>query len=149
MKESDLCVIAVVYGVATWFLVMTLQLPPAAQSYPLILLTALYLCNTLFLGKQLYSFYRHRLVLNDFRKLFAGFLPGQFFGVLAGCIIYMALVNYLGYYISSILYLLLAQFFLKVKPVPAIISCACIMIVTYLVFSMFLHVPLPLGIWFE
>lgn len=150
MKESDLCVIAVVYGVATWFLVMTLQLPPAAQSYPLILLTALYLCNTLFLGKQLYSFYRHRVVLNDFRKLFAGFLPGQFFGVLAaGCIIYMALVNYLGYYISSVLYLLLAQFFLKVKPIPAIISCACIMIVTYLVFSMFLHVPLPLGVWFE
>lgn len=149
MKESDLCVIAVVYGVATWFLVMTLQLPPAAQSYPLILLTALYFCNTLFLGKQLYSFYRHRLVLNDFRKLFAGFLPGQFFGVLVGCIIYMALVSYLGYYISSILYLLLAQFFLKVKPIPAIISCACIMIVTYLVFSMFLHVPLPLGIWFE
>ena len=148
MKESDLCVIAVVYGVATWFLVMTLQLPPAAQSYPLILLTALYLCNTLFLGKQLYSFYRHRVVLNDFRKLFAGFLPGQFFGVLAGCIIYMALVN-LGYYISSVLYLLLAQFFLKVKPIPAIISCACIMIVTYLVFSMFLHVPLPLGVWFE
>lgn len=63
MKESDLCVIAVVYGVATWFLVMTLQLPPAAQSYPLILLTALYLCNTLFLGKQLYSFYRHRVFL--------------------------------------------------------------------------------------
>ena len=93
MKESDLCVIAVVYGVATWFLVMTLQLPPAAQSYPLILLTALYLCNTLFLGKQLYSFYRHRVVLNDFRKLFAGFLPGQFFGVLAGCIIYMAAVS--------------------------------------------------------
>lgn len=149
MKESDLCVIAVVYGVATWFLVMTLQLPPAAQSYPLILLTALYLCNTLFLGKQLYSFYRHRVVLNDFRKLFAGFLPGQFFGVLAGFIIYMALVNYLGYYISSVLYLLLAQFFLKVKPIPAIISCACIMIVTYLVFSMFLHVPLPLGVWFE
>ena len=149
MKESDLCVIAVVYGVATWFLVMTLQLPPAAQSYPLILLTALYLCNTLFLGKQLYSFYRHRVVLNDFRKLFAGFLPGQFFGGLAGCIIYMALVNYLGYYISSVLYLLLAQFFLKVKPIPAIISCACIMIVTYLVFSMFLHVPLPLGVWFE
>lgn len=149
MKESDLCVIAVVYGVATWFLVMTLQLPPAAQSYPLILLTALYLCNTLFLGKQLYSFYRHRVVLNDFRKLFAGFLPGQFFGVLAGCIIYMALVNYLSYYISSVLYLLLAQFFLKVKPIPAIISCACIMIVTYLVFSMFLHVPLPLGVWFE
>ena len=119
MKESDLCVIAVVYGVATWFLVMTLQLPPAAQSYPLILLTALYLCNTLFLGKQLYSFYRHRVV------------------------------NYLGYYISSVLYLLLAQFFLKVKPIPAIISCACIMIVTYLVFSMFLHVPLPLGVWFE
>lgn len=112
-------------------------------------LTALYCCNTLFLGKQLYSFYRHRVVLNDFRKLFAGFLPGQFFGVLAGCIIYMALVNYLGYYISSVLYLLLAQFFLKVKPIPAIISCACIMIVTYLVFSMFLHVPLPLGIWFE
>ena len=149
MKESDLCVIAVVYGVATWFLVMTLQLPPAAQSYPLILLTALYLCNTLFLGKQLYSFYRHRVVLNDFRKLFAGFLPGQFFGVLAGCIIFMDLVNYLGYYISSVLYLLLAQFFLKVKPIPAIISCACIMIVTYLVFSMFLHVPLPLGVWFE
>lgn len=149
MKESDLCVIAVVYGVATWFLVMTLQLPPAAQSYPLILLTALYLCNTLFLGKQLYSFYRHRVVLNDFRKLFAGFLPGQFSWRLAGCIIYMALVNYLGYYISSVLYLLLAQFFLKVKPIPAIISCACIMIVTYLVFSMFLHVPLPLGVWFE
>lgn len=149
MKESDLCVIAVVYGVATWFLVMTLQLPPPAQSYPLILLTALYLCNTLLLGKQLYSFFRHRLVINDFRKIFSGFLPRQFFGVLAGCLIYMAVVNYLGYYLSSVLYLLLAQFFLKVKFVPAVITCVCIMVVTYLVFSLFLHVPLPVGVLFE
>ena len=149
MKESDLCVVAVVYGVATWFLVMTLQLPPQAQSYPLILLTALYVCNTLLLGKQLYSFFRHRLVQNDFRKIFASFVPGQFFGVIAGCLIYMAVVNYLGYYISSILYLLLAQFFLKVKPIPAVITCAVIMIVTYLVFSLFLHVPLPVGVFFE
>lgn len=75
MKESDLCVVAVVYGVATWFLVMTLQLPPQAQSYPLILLTALYVCNTLLLGKQLYSFFlsssRPERLQKDFCFLFA------------------------------------------------------------------------------
>lgn len=149
MKESDLCVIVIVYGIATWFLVMTLQLPPAAQSYPLILITALYFCNTLLLGKQLYHFFRHKVMINDFKKIFSGFVFGQFSGVMIGCLIFLAVVNYLGYYLSSILYLLLAQFFLKVKPIPAILTCACMMIITYLVFSWFLRVPLPLGILFE
>ena len=149
MKESDLGVIVIVYAIATWFLIMTLQLPPAAQSYPLILIAALYVCNTLLLGKQLIHFFHHHVMLNDFRHIFEGFVWKQFFGVLLGCVIYLALVNYLGYYISSILYLLLAQFALKVKPVPAIISCVCVMVVTYLVFTMFLKVPLPPGIFFE
>ena len=149
MKESDLCVIVCVYGVATWFLVMTLQLPPAAQSYPLILISALYFCNTLLLGKQLYHFFHHKIMINDFKKIFGGFTFKQFFGVMIGCLIYLAVVNYLGYYLSSILYLLLAQFFLTVKPIPAILTCVCMMAITYFVFSWFLRVPLPLGILFE
>ena len=149
MKDSDIGVIVVIYAIATWFLVMTLQLPEGAQSYPLILISALYVCNTLLLLQQIWHFKRHKLFINDFRKIFQGFIPSQFFGVVIGCVIYLALVNYLGYYISSVLYLILAQFFLKVKPIPAVISCVCVMGVTYLVFSMFLKVPLPFGVLFE
>ncbi len=148
MKDSDLGVIVVIYAIATWFLVMTVQLPDPAQSYPLILIPALYVCNTLLLIKQVMSYTRHKLFINDLKQIFKAFLPGQFFGVIAGCLIYLALLNYLGYYISSVLYLLLAQFFLKVRPIPALISCVVVIGVTYLVFSLFLRVPLPTGIFF-
>ncbi|MCD8339504.1 MAG: tripartite tricarboxylate transporter TctB family protein [Burkholderiales bacterium] len=149
MKDSDLGVIVVIYGVGLWFLVMTLQLPDAAQSYPLILIAALLFCNTLLLIKQIYAFIKQKKLTNDLRQIFKGFLPNQFFGVVIGCLIYLAIVNYLGYYLSSVLYLLAAQFFLKVRPIPALISCVCVIGVTYLVFSLFLRVPLPIGLLFE
>jgi hypothetical protein len=149
MKSSDIAVAAVIYGIATWFLVMTVGLPPEAQTYPLLLIGALYAVNTLFIGKQLYRFIRHKHFAHDFPHIFSGFQATQFFGVVAGCVLYLVLLETLGYYISSVVYLLGAQFFLKVRPVPAIISCVCVMVVTYLVFSLFLKVPLPAGIFFS
>ncbi len=149
MKDSDIGVIVVIYAVATWFLIMTLKLPEPAQSYPLILISTLYFCNTLLLLKQLYILSKNKVLINDMREVFTGFLPKQFFGVVAGCLIYLVLVNYLGYYLSSVLYLLIAQFCLKVKPIPAVLSCVCVMAITYFVFSLFLHVPLPVGLIFE
>lgn len=146
MKISDIAVSAAVYIIATWFLIMTLALPPDAQTYPLILITALYVTNTMFIGKRFYVYFEDKLhVENDLPKLFEGFLAKQFFTVFIGCIAYLAVLNFLGYYLSSVLYLLAMQFLLKVRPIPAVISCVCMMVVTYLVFSMFLKVPLPVG----
>ncbi len=149
MKDSDLGVIVVIFGVGIWFLAMTLQLPEPAQSYPLLLITALLFCNFLLLVKQLYQFSKKKVFINDTREIFKGFLPIQYFGVVIGCLLYLAVVNYLGYYISSVVYLLAAQYFLKTKPIPALISCVVVIGVTYLVFSLFLRVPLPLGVLFE
>lgn len=148
MKTSDIGVTVVVYAFATWFLLMTLALPPAAQVYPLILIVTLYITNTLFIGSRLFQWLRTHQVEHDLPVIFKGFLWKQFATVFVGCVLYLAALNYLGYYLSSVVYLVLAQFSLKVKPVPAIISCTCIMIVTYLVFSLFLKVPLPLGVFF-
>lgn len=145
MKTSDIGIAVVIYAVATWFLVMTLQLPEPAQTYPLILLSALYLCTTLFIGKQVWAWSRNHEFSHDLPEVFNGFLWKQFFGVVVGCVLYLAFLNILGYYVASVLYLLLAQFALKVKPIPAIVTCVCIMATTYFVFSMFLRVPLPVG----
>lgn len=38
MKRSDIPVVCVIYAIAIAFLIMTLQLPEAAQVYPMVLI---------------------------------------------------------------------------------------------------------------
>ena len=78
MKRSDIGVTALVYAFTLFFLYMTLELPPDAQTYPLCLITGLLVLNTCYLGRCLWQLRRRTGIRNDLPELFAGFQWGQF-----------------------------------------------------------------------
>ena len=48
MKKSDFAVVGATYAIALFFYVMTVELPPEAQTYPLGLIIALADLNTIY-----------------------------------------------------------------------------------------------------
>ncbi len=148
MKKSDFGVIACLYFIGFAFLAMTLQLPEAAQSYPLFLISLLLGLVTLYLITRLVMYARTRTIEDDIKKRFSGFQPKQFFGVCVFGILYLVLMYWAGYYISSILFLVGCMLFLRVKPLYILLATVFLMVLVYCVFSMFLKVPLPAGMLF-
>jgi hypothetical protein len=146
MKKSDLGVVAVLYGIVIWFTVMTLDFPPEAQTYPLCLLAAIGFLTTLYLVLQIIRWKKTGEVEDDMAKSFEGFLPVQFFVSFLLCVGYLLAMHFIGYYVASVAYLALGLLFLKVPLKHAGITIVMIMIVIYVVFSMFLRVPLPRGV---
>ncbi len=149
MKQSDIGVIAVIYAIVAAFLSMTLQLPEEAQTYPLTLLGGLLFLNTLYLVLALVKFASDKEIKKDLSGIFAGFVPVQFIFVAVGAVLYVALMEWVGYYAASILYLAASLLFLKVKPSYIVICITALLITIYFVFSMFLKVPLPVGMLFS
>lgn len=155
MSRSDIIVIVSVYAVCLLFLYLTLQLPSAAQIYPLCLIAGLGLLDTLFMCQRLYGLYRERLaklpakIVNDIPEIFKDFQGLQFIFVCCACIVYVVCLSYLGFYLSSFLFLLAVMFFLKVKPLQICLTILILGIMIYSVFTLFLHVPLPQGLIFS
>ncbi len=150
MKHSDIWVIAVIYAVSLLFFVMTIDLPPDAQTYPMGLIVALAGFNTLFFIQCLFRAIRTGGIrfVNDFPELFKGMLVGQFAFVCAGCFIFLCLVYAVGYYLASALYLAGTLAFFKVPGKWIALTLVTLVVLVYAVFTMFLKVPLPVGMLF-
>lgn len=102
MKRSDIGVTALVYAFTLFFLYMTLELPPDAQTYPLCLIAGLLVLNTCYLVRCLWQLRRQAGIHNDLPDLFAGFQWKQFAFICLGCVGYMLLMYVAGFYIASI-----------------------------------------------
>jgi len=148
MTRSDFYVIAVVYAIGFWFLAMTLELPEEAQTYPLVLICVLLVLNSLYLVQVGLKFLEKHTVRNDFPEIFQGFLPKQFLTVLAGAVLYLALMPVLGFYLDTALYLVAAMLLLSVRPLFIGIAVCVMFALVYGVFTLFLKVPLPPGVLF-
>lgn len=151
MTRSDIGVIISVYAICVLFLYLTLQLREAAQIYPLCLIGGLALLNTLYLGR---CFMKARnaggaLVINDFREVFKDFQGLQFFFVLGACVAYLVALFYLGFYLSSFIYLVGVMLFLRVKKIQLWLTVIFLGALIYCVFTLFLKVPLPQGMIFS
>lgn len=154
MTRSDIGVIVIIYATCLLFCYMTLQLRPAAQIYPLCIISGLALLNTLYLVKRFAEAVKARgehkpWLTNDLPEIFTSFQPRQFFFVLTACIAYLVLLRWLGFYISGFIYLAGVMAWLRVKPLQAAITIIILGLLIYFVFTMFLHVPLPKGILFS
>lgn len=150
MARSDIGTIIIIYVTALLFCYLTFQLKPAAQIYPLCLIAALALLNTLYLGRCLIHLSKHRRetgkgIFNDLPEVFKGFQTRQFFFVACACVAYLFLLGYLGFYLSSFLFMLCVLAYLKVRPMPMFITTAFLGALIYGVFTLFLKVPLPKG----
>ncbi len=84
------------YGVCAFFLYMTLQLPKAAQIYPLCVISLLAALTTLHVFNMIRGAVKNGVTsgLEDLKD----FVPSQFFTIFAMIVIYLCAMPYLGFY---------------------------------------------------
>lgn len=149
MKKSDIGLAGIVYTILLVFFVMTMGLRADARIYPLVVMAILFLLNTLFLCQSVWKMKREKgHLVNDLESLFEGLLPRQFTGVVISCVIYVVVIGWLGFYVSTLIYLLGTLLFLKVPKLHIAITVAGFELLIYTAFTLFLHVPLPAGLLF-
>lgn len=147
MKKTDIGVVAFMYGVCLMFLVMTLRLPAAAQTYPLFIIVLLTGLTTVYVVQMVMAAKKKGVTsgLEDF----ADFLPKQFFPVLAMAILYLVVMYFAGFYIATLLFMAVCLLFLKVPKWQILLSVAVILALVYCAFTLFLQVRLPVGLLFK
>jgi ABC-type polysaccharide/polyol phosphate export permease len=147
VKKTDIGVVAFMYAVCAIFLVMTLQLKKAAQGYPLFCIALLAGLTTIYLVQMIKKAKKEGVTsgLEDF----ADFLPKQFFPVLVMVIVYLVLMYFTGFYISTVIFMAACLLFLKVPKLQAVITVVAIVALVYCAFTLFLKVKLPVGLLFK
>jgi len=148
MKKSDIGVIAFMYAICICFSVMNFRLPSDAQIYPRFIIIVLASLTTLYLIKTLVAS-RGKGLASDIALLFKGFLPRQFFPVLAMTLIYLALLFLIGFYPATVLFMIGVLWHLKIKPVTIGITTAAILALVFVTFNLVLKVNLVRGLLFE
>ncbi|MBQ9453882.1 MAG: tripartite tricarboxylate transporter TctB family protein [Desulfovibrio sp.] len=148
MKKSDIGIIAIMYGICAFFFFMTVELPEEAQTYPRCLLAGLCVLNTLYMLRCLLRLRREGFS-NDLPQIFSGFMHSQFFLVVLCCIGYMLLMYAAGFYVASIVYLTGVMLLLHVPRLHILLTVGVLALLIYAVFTLFLKVPLPVGVLFS
>lgn len=147
MKKTDIGVVVVMYAVCAFFYSQTIQLKEESQTYPLFTIALLFGLTTLYLVQMVVAAKRHG-VESGADEIFADFQPKQFFVCLISVISYLVLIYFLGFYISTCLFLVVLLLFLKVPVKHSVIVLIALNLLIYLAFSKFLGVKLPTGILF-
>ena len=147
MEKTDIGVVAFIYAVCVLFLVMTLRLPAAAQTYPLFIIIMLAALTTLYVAQMLRAAKKSGVTsgLEDFE----GFLPRQFFPILGMVVLYLVVMYFAGFYIATLVFMVVCLLFLKVPKWQILLSTAVILVLVYCAFTLFLKVKLPVGLLFK
>lgn len=148
MKKTDIGVVGFMYGVCLLFLVMTLKLKPAAQTYPLFIIALLASLTTLYVANMIRDA-KKKGITSGISEIFGDTLPKQFFPVLAMIIGYLIAMYFVGFYISTLVFMVCCLMFLKVPKLHIVISTLVVVGLVYGAFTMFLGVKLPLGLLFK
>ena len=131
------------YVVCAFFLYMTLQLPKSAQIYPLCVISLLAGLTTLHVINMIIGAVREGIT--DGLENFKDFIPSQFSIIFVMILLYIASMPYIGFYVSSALFMTASLIFLRVKMWQIIMSEAVIFLLVYCAFTLFLEVRLPSG----
>ena len=102
--------------------------------------------NTLYLIRTFLLFRQNHRVENDYPIVFHGFLPLQFFGVFVAIGLYLVLMYFCGYYVSTALYLIGSLLFLKVPMKYNLMTVVVMIMMVAVVFSYF-QFPFPRGFY--
>lgn len=150
MKTSDICVIGVIYAIALFFFLQTIVLPEEAQTYPLGLIAALTVLNTLFLIQCVVKAAKAGTlsIHCDFGEIFKGMQAVQFASVLIGCGLFLVMMYTIGYYAAAVIYLVGTLLYFRMPKLWIAMTLVTLVALVYAVFSLFLKVPLPTGILF-
>ena len=147
MKKSDIGLTIAMYGIIAFFFVLVIQYKPEVRIYPFFVMAVLCTLNTVFLIKQLVAFAKSKKVENDYKTIFKQFELKQFTVVFLFSLIYVCVIDIIGFYPASVLYLIGTLLFLKVRIPYIALTLVLFGTVIFTAFSKFLRVPLPRG-WF-
>lgn len=144
MKKTDIGVVLFMYAVCAFFYVYLQELPSDSQTYPLFTIALLFGLTTLYLINMLINAKKYGV--ESGKDIFNGFMPAQFFFCFGMSILYLLGIFYLGFFVSTALFMIAVMLFLKVPKLYITVSVAVLLIVIYIAFVMFLKVKLPSGI---
>ncbi|MCR5576502.1 MAG: tripartite tricarboxylate transporter TctB family protein [Oscillospiraceae bacterium] len=145
MKWTDIGVVAFMYIICAVFYYKTVHLNEEIQSYPKFTVILLFGLTTMYLVQMLLAAKRNG-VESGVDKVFKDFQPAQFFVSLAAVVAYVLLINVLGFYIATALFLIGLLLYLKVPYLATAITVAVILALVYFAFAKFLGVKLPKGL---
>lgn len=147
MKKTDIGVVLFMYVICAFFYTHMLKLDTNSQTYPKFTIALLFGLTTLYVLIML-SKAKKFGVESGLDRVFDGFLAVQFFVCLALVIVYLLMMNYLGFFIATIVFMIAALLFLRVPLVHSLIAVLLINLLVYFAFVKFLGVKLPAGLLF-
>ena len=147
MKKTDIGVVAFMYAVCAFFYVYSFKLSASSKTYPMFTIALLFGLTTLYLVQMIIAA-RKFGVESGADEVFAGFKPMQFFVSLALTVVYFFMMKYIGFFTATIIFMIASLLYLRVRPVPMIITVVAMNLLIYLAFVKFLGVRLPSGLLF-
>lgn len=148
MKKTDLGVVGFMYAVCALFFALTQQIKAEARAYPTFVIVLLFALTTLFVV-QLVLEAKRSGVTSGVKEVFDGFVPKQFFVIFVMVIAYLVAMYCIGFYISTVVFIVGSLLFLKVPKWQIALTTLSIIALVYGAFTLFLGVKLPLGLLFK
>lgn len=145
MKKTDIGVVAFMYAVCAFFYVYSFDLSESSKSYPLFTIALLFALTTLYLVQMILAAKKHG-VESGADSAFAGFKPKQFILSVVLTLAYVFLVDVLGFFTATTLFMIASFVYLKVPVLHSVIALVSMDLLIYLAFVLFLGVRLPAGI---
>ncbi len=145
MKKTDIGVVAFMYAVCAFFYVYSFDLSESSKSYPTFTIALLFGLTTLYLVQMILAAKKFG-VESGADKVFAGFKPKQFILSIVLTLAYVLLVDVLGFFTATTLFMIASFVYLKVPVLHAVIALVSMDLLIYLAFVLFLGVRLPAGI---
>ena len=141
MRKYDRFLTIGLFVLEAFYFFLIKQLPPKAARYPEFVLS-LMLFLTILLAINTFIIKPKNVEEED---KFKGNLFKQFFFVIAISVVYVILIDIIGFFVSTAIYLFMTMVALKSNVKWSIVVSILFPIFLYLVFVSFLKVPVPRG----
>lgn len=142
MKRDNYILAGILSAITVVFFILTLKLPDKARTYPLFILGLLTFLIIVFL---IDTNIRAKKESGKSEPLFKDFQKKQFTIVFSSAATYVILMDVLGYFTSTMIYIVFCLVALKVKRSKSMLITLGFSAFIYLVFVYLLKVPLPKG----
>ena len=144
MRKYDKFLTIGLFILEAFYFLLIKQLPPKAARYPYFVL-GLMVFLTLLLAINTFLIKPKNSEEDKEEDQFKGNLYGQFFLIMALSAVYVILIDIIGFFVTTAIYLFVTMVVLKSNIKWSIVVSIVFPIFLYLVFVSFLKVPVPKG----
>ena len=144
MRKYDKFLTIGLFILEAFYFLLIKQLPPKAARYPYFVL-GLMVFLTLLLAINTFIIKPKNSEEDKEEDQFKGNLYGQFFLIMALSAVYVILIDIIGFFVTTAIYLFVTMVTLKSSIKWSIVVSILFPVFLYLIFVSFLKVPVPRG----